>query len=77
MQPIWPFANRTAAMASSSNDDIKAIAELNNEFFHTHFFEDWSDSESDDDSDFMVAYATILNKENENYLPQWKGSMSG
>jgi hypothetical protein len=62
-------------MASSSDDDIEAIAELNNEIFYTHFFEDWSDSEFDDDSDLMVVCATILNKENENYMPQWRGSM--
>jgi hypothetical protein len=39
-QPVRPFTNRTATMASSSDDNIEAIAELNNEFFYTHFFED-------------------------------------
>jgi hypothetical protein len=64
-------------MASSSDSNTEAIAEHNNEFFYTHFFEDWSDSEFDDDSDLMVACATILNEENENYMPQRRGSMPG
>jgi hypothetical protein len=41
-------------MGIGSGDDISAIASLNNKFFHTHFFEDWSDSEFDDDADLMV-----------------------
>jgi hypothetical protein len=64
-------------MSSSSYDDIEAIADLNNEFFYTHFFKGWSDSESDDDSDLMVACATILNEENENYMSHWRGFMAG
>jgi hypothetical protein len=64
-------------MASSSDDDIKAIVDLNNVFFYTHFFKDLSDSESNDDSDLMVACGTILNEENKNYMPQWRGSMPG
>jgi hypothetical protein len=64
-------------MSSSSGDNIEAIANLNNEFFYTHFFKGWSDSESDDDSHLMVACATILNEENENYMSQWRGFMAG
>jgi hypothetical protein len=64
-------------MASGSDDNIEAIADLNNEFFYTHFFKDWSDTESDDDSDLMVTCASILNEEKENYMPQWRGSMPG
>jgi hypothetical protein len=62
-------------MASGSDGNIEAIADLNNEFFYTHFFEDWSDTESDDDSDLVVTYASILNEQNESYMPQWRGSM--
>jgi hypothetical protein len=49
---------------SSSVNEISTIASLNNEFFYKHFFEDWSDSESDDDFDLMVALASILHEEN-------------
>jgi uncharacterized protein with von Willebrand factor type A (vWA) domain len=42
-QPVHPFAKMTAAMDGSSDDDNAAISDLNNEFFYTHFFEDWSD----------------------------------
>jgi hypothetical protein len=34
------IANRTAVMASSSDADIEAIANLNNEFFYIYFFEE-------------------------------------
>jgi hypothetical protein len=56
-QPVRPFANRTTAMDSCSDDDISTIANLNNDFVYTHFFDDWSDSKSDDDADLMVADA--------------------
>jgi hypothetical protein len=36
-----------------------------------------SNTESDDDADLMVAMASVLHKENEAYMPQWRGSMSG
>jgi hypothetical protein len=62
---------------SSDDDDISTIANLNNEFFYTHFFKDWPDSEFDDDADLMVAVASILHEENETYMPQWRGSMLG
>jgi hypothetical protein len=64
-------------MDNSSDDEISTIASLNNEFFYTHFFEDWSDSESDDDFNLMVAVASSLHEENEVYMPQWRGSMPG
>jgi hypothetical protein len=51
-------------MDSSWDDDISTIANLNNEFLYTHFFEDWSDFESGDDADLMVAMASILHEEN-------------
>jgi hypothetical protein len=62
-QPVRPFANKTTAMDSSSDDDISTIANLNNEFFYTHFFDDWSNSEFEDDAYLMVAVASILHKE--------------
>jgi hypothetical protein len=62
-------------MDKSLDDDISSIASLNNEFFYTYFFEDWSDSKSDDNADLMVAMASILHEENEVYMPQWRGSM--
>jgi hypothetical protein len=66
MQPVRPFVNRIAAVASNWDDDIEAIADLNNEFFYTHFFENWLDTEYDDDSNLMVTCASILNEKNEN-----------
>jgi hypothetical protein len=62
--------------SSSDDDDIVAIVNLNNQFFHTHFFDE-SDTESDDDADLMVAMASVLHEENEAYMPQWRGSMPG
>jgi hypothetical protein len=64
-------------MDNSSDDEISTIVSLNNEFFYTHFFEHWLDSESGDDSDLMVSVESILHKENEVYMPQWRGSMAG
>jgi hypothetical protein len=64
-------------MDNSSDDEISTIASLNNGFFYTYFLKNWSDSEFDDDSDLMVAVASILNQENEVYMPQWRGSMPG
>jgi hypothetical protein len=59
----------SAAMDNSSDDnDIAAIASLNNEFFYTHFFEE-SDTESDDDANLMLAMASILHEENEVSVP--------
>jgi hypothetical protein len=60
----------------SDDDDIAAIINLNNEFFYTHFFDEF-DTDSDDDADLMVAVASVLHEENEAYLPQWRGSMPG
>jgi hypothetical protein len=37
-----------------------------------HFLED-SDTESDDDTNLMVAVAAVLNEENEAYMPKWRG----
>jgi hypothetical protein len=68
---------RTAMDSSSYDDDISTIVNLNNEFFYTHFFKDWSDSESNDDVDLMVAMASILHEETEAYMPQWRGSVPG
>jgi hypothetical protein len=62
-QPVWPFPNKTAPMDSISDDKISTITSLNNEFFYKHFFEDWLDSESDDDSNLMVAMASFLHKQ--------------
>jgi hypothetical protein len=67
--PIGP-RRWTAALDSSLDDEISTIANLNNEFFYTHLFEDWSDSKSGDDSDLMVRVASIIHKENEVYMPQ-------
>jgi hypothetical protein len=64
-------------MGSSSDDHISTIASLIDEFFYTHFFEYWSDSESNNDPDLMVAVARILHEDNEVYMPQWRGSMLG
>jgi hypothetical protein len=50
-------------MDSCSDDDISTIANLNNEFIYTYFFDDWSDSESDDDANLMVVVASILHEE--------------
>jgi hypothetical protein len=61
-------------MDSRSDDEISTIAFLNNEFYWKHFFGDWSDLESDDDSYLMAAEASILYEENEVYMPQWRGS---
>jgi hypothetical protein len=58
------------------DDDIAAIANLNNEFFYVHFFVE-SDTDSDDDADLMVTMATVLNEANEAYMPQWRGSVKG
>jgi hypothetical protein len=62
--------------SSSEDDDIAAIANLNNEFFYTHFFDE-SDTDSDDDVDLMVVMATVLNEANEAYMPEWRGSVKG
>jgi hypothetical protein len=56
-----------SAPRDSSSDD---------EFFYMHFFDE-SDTDSDDDADFMVVVATILNEENEAYMPQWRCSVKG
>jgi hypothetical protein len=66
----------SAPRDSSSDDDIADIVNLNNEFFYTHFFDEF-DTDSDDDVDLMVAVATVLNEANEAYMPQWRGSMKG
>jgi hypothetical protein len=50
--------------SSSDDDDIAAIANLNNECFYAHFFDE-SDTDSDNDADLMVAMATVLNEANE------------
>jgi hypothetical protein len=63
-------------MDRSSDDNIAAIINLNNQFFYTHFFDE-SDTESDDDADLMVAVASDLHEENEAYMPQWRGSLPG
>jgi hypothetical protein len=76
MQPVQTFANRTASMDSSSDDEISTIASLSNEFFYKHFFKDWSESESNNDSDLMVAMASILHEESDVYMPQWRGSVA-
>jgi hypothetical protein len=60
--------------SSSDDDDIAAVVHHNNEFFYTHFFDE-SDTDSDDDADFMVTMATILNEENKAYMTQWRGSV--
>jgi hypothetical protein len=57
-------------MDSSSDDEISTIASLSNEVFYKHFFKDWSESESNNDSDLMVAMASILHEESEVYMPQ-------
>jgi hypothetical protein len=75
-QPIWPFANRTALMDGSTDHDIVTIASLNNEFFYKRFIEDWLDSDSNDDSDLMVAVASVLHEESNVYMPQWRGSLA-
>jgi hypothetical protein len=62
--------------SSLDDDDIAAIANLSNEFFYPHFFDE-SDTNSDDDADLMVAVATVLNEANEAYMPQWRGSVKG
>jgi hypothetical protein len=62
--------------SSSDDDDIAAIVNLNNEFFYTHF-DDESDTDSNDDVDLMVVMATVLNEQNEAYMPQWRGSVKG
>jgi hypothetical protein len=62
--------------SSSDDNDIAAIANLNNEFFYAHFFDE-SDTDSDDDADLMVVVATVLSESNEAYMPQWRGSVRG
>jgi hypothetical protein len=62
--------------SSSDDDDIAAIVNLNNQFFYTYFF-DKSNTESDDDADFMVAVASILHEKNKAYMSQWRGSLPG
>jgi hypothetical protein len=69
MQPVQTFANRTASMDSSSDDQISTIASLSNEFYK-HFFKDQSESVSNNDSNLMVAMASILHEESEVYMPQ-------
>jgi hypothetical protein len=43
--------------SNSDEDDIAAIVNLNNEFFYTHFFDEY-DTDSDDDADLVVVVAT-------------------
>jgi hypothetical protein len=62
--------------SSSDDDDIASIVNLNNELFYMHF-DDESNTDSEDDADLMVAVATILNEQNEAYMPQWRGSVKG
>jgi hypothetical protein len=50
--------------SSSDGDDIAAIANLNNEFFYTHFFDE-SDTDSDDDACNILGFETRNSKEND------------
>jgi hypothetical protein len=50
--------------SSSDDNDIAAIANLNNDFFYAHFFDE-SNIDSDDDADLMVAVDTVLHEANE------------
>jgi hypothetical protein len=61
-QPVWTFANKTAAMDNSSDEDIGSIVIVNNEFYYKHLIEEWSDSDSNNDSDLMLALTNILHE---------------
>jgi hypothetical protein len=41
------------------DEDIASIMSVNNEFFYKHFIEQWSDSDSDDDSDLMLVVTRV------------------
>jgi hypothetical protein len=63
----------TVAMDIDLDDDIASIVSVKNEFFYKHFIEEWSDLDSNDDSDLMLAMTSILHEDNEAQLPQWGG----
>jgi hypothetical protein len=61
-QPVWLFANRSAPMDNSSDDELGTIASLKNEFVYKHFIEDCLNLDWNDDSDLMVAVASIVHE---------------
>jgi hypothetical protein len=64
-------------MDISSDVDISAMVNTNNEFFNKQFVETSSDEDSDDDSDVLQAAPRLLHDHNEAMLHQWKGSVPG
>jgi hypothetical protein len=72
----FPFANRTATMDNSSDEDIASIVSVNNEFFYKHVIKESSGSDLDDDSDWMLDVTSVLHEDAKAQLPQWKGSFT-
>jgi hypothetical protein len=77
MQIVRPFANTVMRMDISSDEDISAMVNTNNEFFYKQFVEASSDEDSDDDSDVLQEAPSLLHDHNEAMLHQWKGSVPG
>jgi hypothetical protein len=60
-------------MDNSSDADIAFIMSVN-KFFYKHFIAQWSDSDSDEDFNLMLAVKIILQEDNEAQLHHCKDS---